>query len=678
MKKILFLTLALAVGMTGFAQSKNQPVKAGNEKIGTANIYKKAYKGINETPCLEFTHTTSAPMVSSGVKDAAFPVDVQTMMTHYDLQSNGFVANRMHRFEDGTVGLVATWSQLANLSDRGTGYDYYNGSEFLFNEDSNPLTARVEVEKTGWPCYTQYGPDGEIVISHAAFGTNNCHLTYYTREKKGEGEWQGPFNIPNPDNLGTTVNLMSWPKIATSGENHDIIHVLGADQDDDNLADSYLFYSRSTDGENWTTTFVPTLEDWEHTIYGSDYYALAANGNYVAILLTGEVLGHTYVIKSCDNGVTWEKIMVWYNPYAGLDWENDPASLFDENHRMYGPETGSIAIDNNGMVHCAFSGHCWIHDELGTGYSYYYGLGIDGIFYWNESMDAPLEAPEWVCPDDGTVIPSDPHNVFRMWWPYDGSGEYIIRNFESNNLIGFIDPERYNEMESDLYYHEQDYTQFWQGASALPALCIDESGAIAVGYSSPDTRLSNTNKYLRSIYVTYLEAPYRMADHFGEYTEELGDVFYNQCKLQDADDFMHSYDEAVATISPQNTTNLEFWFGYQADDTPGFNIGNNATQGAASDNFIWATMVQPNLNGLDVEENVASTNTQMEIYPNPAVNQLNVRLENNAEISVYNIMGQNVLNMQGMKGVNTINVNELTSGVYFITAGTVTQKFIVK
>ena len=677
MKKILFLTLALAVGMTGFAQSKNQPVKAGNEKIGTANIYKKAYKGINETPCLEFTHTTSAPMVSSGVKDAAFPVDVQTMMTHYDLQSNGFVANRMHRFEDGTVGLVATWSQLANLSDRGTGYDYYNGSEFLFNEDSNPLTARVEVEKTGWPCYTQYGPDGEIVISHAAFGTNNCHLTYYTREKKGEGEWQGPFNIPNPDNLGTTVNLMSWPKIATSGENHDIIHVLGADQDDDNLADSYLFYSRSTDGENWTTTFVPTLEDWEHTIYGSDYYALAANGNYVAILLTGEVLGHTYVIKSCDNGVTWEKIMVWYNPYAGLDWETDPASLFDEDHRMYGPETGSICIDDNGMVHCAFSSHEYVHDELGTGYSYYYGLGVDGIFYWNESMGT-LEAPEWVCPDDGTVIPSDPHNVFRMWWPYDGAGEYIIRNFESNNLIGFIDPERYNEMESDLYYHEQDYTQFWQGASALPALCIDESGAIAVGYSSPDTRLSNTNKYLRSIYVTYLEAPYRMADHFGEYTEELGDVFYNQCKLQDADDFMHSYDEAVATISPQNTTNLEFWFGYQADDTPGFNIGNNATQGAASDNFIWATMVQPNLNGLDVEENVASTNTQMEIYPNPAVNQLNVRLENNAEISVYNIMGQNVLNMQGMKGVNTINVNELTSGVYFITAGTVTQKFIVK
>ena len=41
-------------------------------------------------------------------------------------------------------------------------------------------------------------------------------------------------------------------------------------------------------------------------------------------------------------------------------------------------------------------------------------------------------------------------------------------------------------------------------------------------------------------------------------------------------------------------------------------------------------------------------------------------------------MGQNVLNMQGVKGVNQINISDLTSGVYFISAGNVTQKFIVK
>ena len=676
MKKVLFLSLALAVGMTGFAQTKNQPVKAEKMKVGTANIYKKAYGGFNEAPIMSFAPSQVLP--SNPNRDPEYPVDCQTMKTYYDLQSNGFVANRMHRFEDGTVGLVATWSQLANLTDRGAGYDYYNGSEFLYDEENNPMPGRVEIEKTGWPCYTQYGPQGEIVISHASFGTPSAHLAYYTRETKGEGEWQGPFSIPNPDNLGTTVNLMTWPKIATSGDNHNIIHVLGCDQDDDNLADSYLYYSRSTDGENWTTTFIPTLEDWEHKIYGSDYYALAANGNYVAILLTGQVIGHTYVIKSSDNGETWQQIKVWDNPYAGMDWETDPASLFGEDNPLFGPETGAICIDNNGMVHCAFSSHQYYHDELGTSYTFSYGKTADGIFYWNESMGT-LVAPEWKCPDDNYVIPSNPHNVFRLWWPTAEDGEYIVRNFESSNVVGCIDVDNFSDMSLENMYYGEDYYQFWQGASVLPAICVDESGAIAVGYSCPDyNRVSNDNKYLRSIYVSFLEAPYHLADHYGEYTEELGDVYYNQLQLQEADEFMHSYDEAVATMSIQNTTNMDFWFGYQADDTPGFYVGNSAQQSSSTDNFIWATLVHPNIDGLAVEENVPASNTQMELYPNPAVSQLNVRLENDAEISIYNIMGQNVINMQGVKGVNTINVNDLTSGVYFITAGTVTQKFIVK
>ena len=671
MKKVLFVTLALAVGMTGFAQTKSQPVKAEKGKVGTASIYKQAHKGINDAAVMSFAPSQVLP--SNPSRDAEFPVDCQTMLTYYDLQANGFVADRMHRFEDGTLGLVATYAQNTNWSDRGTGYDYYNGSEFIYDIENNPMPGRIEVEKTGWPCYAQYGPEGEIMIAHTG-----SQLTYYFREKKGEGDWDGPHYIPNPTGLGAATCDMTWPKLATSGPDHRIIHVLGADQDSDNLGDTYLFYSRSTDGETWETTYVPTIADWEHTIYSSDYYSLAANGNYVAILLCGDIMGHGYVIKSADNGETWEQIKFWDNPYAGLDWETDPNSLFDEDHTMYGPETGCIAIDNNGMVHGVFSSHNYYHAELGTSYNFYHGKGIDGIFYWNETMGT-MVAPEWVCPDDGTIIPSDPHNCFRMWWPYDGAGEYVVRNFESNNLIGFIDPELYTDMENDNIYAEQDYYSFFQGCSALPACCIDESGVIAVGYSCPDAlRLSNNNKYLRSIYVTFIEAPYRMADHYGEYTEEFGDIYYNQFKLQDADDFMHSYDEAVATMSPQNTTNMEFWFGYQADDTPGFLVPSGATQTSATDNYIWATMVKPNIEGLAVEEQVAAANTKMDIYPNPVVNQLNVKLENNAEISIFNIMGQNVLNMQGVKGVNTINVNDLTSGVYFISAGTVTQKFIVK
>ena len=47
-------------------------------------------------------------------------------------------------------------------------------------------------------------------------------------------------------------------------------------------------------------------------------------------------------------------------------------------------------------------------------------------------------------------------------------------------------------------------------------------------------------------------------------------------------------------------------------------------------------------------------------------------------MTVYNIMGQAVMTVEGRTGVNNIDITSLTSGIYFISAGTDTQKFIVK
>ena len=73
-----------------------------------------------------------------------------------------------------------------------------------------------------------------------------------------------------------------------------------------------------------------------------------------------------------------------------------------------------------------------------------------------------------------------------------------------------------------------------------------------------------------------------------------------------------------------------------------------------------------------------SHNTHMSIYPNPAVDQLNVTLSQNDGIVIYNIMGQAVMNIEGHAGANSINISELGAGIYFISAGADTQKFIVK
>ena len=79
--------------------------------------------------------------------------------------------------------------------------------------------------------------------------------------------------------------------------------------------------------------------------------------------------------------------------------------------------------------------------------------------------------------------------------------------------------------------------------------------------------------------------------------------------------------------------------------------------------------------GVGVSE---SHNTQMALYPNPAVDQLNITLNQNAGIVIYNIMGQAVMNVEGHVGVNSINISELNAGIYFVSAGSDTQKFIVK
>jgi hypothetical protein len=77
-----------------------------------------------------------------------------------------------------------------------------------------------------------------------------------------------------------------------------------------------------------------------------------------------------------------------------------------------------------------------------------------------------------------------------------------------------------------------------------------------------------------------------------------------------------------------------------------------------------------------VQEN--EHNTHFTVYPNPAVGQLSIILSQNADIKIYNIVGQKVMDIEGHVCANNINISNLTSGVYFVNIGTETRKFIVK
>ena len=51
--------------------------------------------------------------------------------TFYDLQSNVSMQNRIYKYDDGTIGAAWTMGMdFPTFSDRGTGYNYYNGLEW--------------------------------------------------------------------------------------------------------------------------------------------------------------------------------------------------------------------------------------------------------------------------------------------------------------------------------------------------------------------------------------------------------------------------------------------------------------------------------------------------------------------------------------------------------------------
>jgi hypothetical protein len=80
------------------------------------------------------------------------------------------------------------------------------------------------------------------------------------------------------------------------------------------------------------------------------------------------------------------------------------------------------------------------------------------------------------------------------------------------------------------------------------------------------------------------------------------------------------------------------------------------------------------LNGKPVDFNVEYTEilssidnnsiAEIQVYPNPAYDELNVVFEDEAEISIFNVTGELILNTKAYNGFATIEVDEFTAGIY--------------
>jgi hypothetical protein len=147
-------------------------------------------------------------------------------------------------------------------------------------------------------------------------------------------------------------------------------------------------------------------------------------------------------------------------------------------------------------------------------------------------------------------------------------------------------------------------------------------------------------------------------------------------------------------VAATNGYNGVFWVMYSADQNQGLYLDisdtyPNSNGGVLTENYFYACMIRPEGMGINEQEAI-NPMTSTRVYPNPASDVLNIEVNasqaSEMSISVYNIMGQNVMNqnVNVTTGMNTrnINISELNSGIYFVTVKANgfenTMKFIVK
>ena len=508
----------------------------------------------------------------------ALPIFAQSVMTTtYDLQSNGFVSNRMYQDSDGNVAVVATMSNRlsdASFTDRGTGYNFFDGNSW-----GEKPTSRVEANatgadmRTGWPSIAPYGAEGEILVNHTS------GLNYWIREKAGEGVWDGPYAIPNPTvaEFADIENGMtlSWPRVVTTGENNDVVHIFAASQGNETVAQ---FYVRSSDLVNWDLQYAPLkMDDLHINFYGADDNAVSSNGDNIAVVYCTGLGSHVMCYESNDAGLTWTSRMVWESPLHGLDWETDENSLVE---KLYAPIHASVAIGKDGVSHVALSVAMYDHKELGTTYSIYSGMLTDGVAYWNDTTEykgvlGPIRSSQ-----DNSL-----KHALRLWWTDEDNSDHAT--LDQTNFCAWMPPHKeygFSEFDNEKQYTGSkngkigDYQTLF-GLTAYPSIAVDPAGNLAVAYSSPDMNrdlwydANGKGYYMRSIFVNY--KPVEATSWMQMNTEFIsGNNFY--AKLYDNDSIAKEAVFISAVSTPVNEN--EFWFSCLTDTTPGLYTGSYTSQ----------------------------------------------------------------------------------------------------
>jgi len=650
MKKLFTLALALLVVIGGYSQVKKVSVKDANmtaaqEITVTGN---EVYQNVGNLPNMTRTET-------------------ELDYTFYDWQTNTAAKNLTMTFPDGCVGMAYVISSNEDHTDRGTNIAIYYPEE----DEWKTSEGLVEDHKTGFGCAARYGENGIVVVSR---NPQSLTCEVYLIEDKDNL----PHNSLSPIFVMDGTHNPHFPAVACTGPDHKNIHILvtGLNEVTEDGQTNPFYYIRSMDGGQTWSDFMTI--DYLGRDYcpqygsGQDAYFMENNGGNRLDIVVNTRRGDGAVLTSLDEGNTWTRTKFYHHP--GID-----VNFGDDGLGYCYPRWTSALWDNDGNLHVAYEIGGGTGDATST--SYYPGIG--GVAYWNSAMPYRGEtAPEFGCDPNNPMplIPGQPfimdsayiyYDIYRSWWLWSDAPHEMW-----NEFIGYVTPldeydqpllDPYQATEFNLYDNDMtNHGHYNGGVSEMPVLVTTPNNdlLVAVWMSMDDHNYQGGATNNLAFFKLFTRA-----------SMDGGNTWTPMLQL--TTDFMYQLSECAY---PQAAiTGNTLVLACQMDGEPDSYLIGSGGDVTPDDNYYQAfTFDLTELFGYDGIEEEVSHNTRMNLYPNPAVDQLNVTLNQNAGIVIYNIMGQAVMNVEGHVGVNSINISELNAGIYFVSAGSDTQKFIVK
>ncbi len=608
-------------------------------------------------------------------------------ITVYDLQTNGSMQNRIFVYDDGTIGGVWTMGFLDYLfPDRGTGYNYYNGVDWL----SAP-TQRIENHRTGWPSYYPWGDNGEIIVSHNYSDTLKG-LCISTRTNKGAGNWEEHL-LNGPEE----TNYILWSKMVTSGEHNSIIDILALTYYYYLGQSRALLYYRSSDGgETWEIKdcLFPELDASHYSSIMPDQYAWAQSMGDTLAFVVGAKTIDLALMKSTDGGDSWQKTVVWEHPYPFFDYNVTYTDTFYCNDGAM-----SVLLDKSGIAHIAFGIDEWQHTPGSLCGDF---LFADGIGYWNETMPTFSNSINALNPDSLKLTGN------LIGWSQDINGNGQLDLLQS------------------VCKYETD------GISTMPYIAINEEHNIFLVYSSLTETYDNGNCNFRHLWLRssfdngntwgdFYDLTYNSETDTGEYiypslscnkygdlklicqkddfigTAVMADHFFveNHIWVIDLNEFTPPHSDFIADTTivssgdsilfqnlsePATTWNWEFESGIPAT----FN-GENPPYIVYQDTGHYMVKLTISGNGMsdyEIKENYIhvvesvftpeNNNPYFQIYPNPSKGKFTIATGFNGKISltVFNNNGEMILtktNIQTSKDNPVdINLGNAKAGTYLL------------